>query len=223
MLSIIIPTLNAKSIIALALRSVAAFPAEKEIIVVDGGSTDLTSALAARLGAMVVGAQRGRGVQLAAGARAAKGEWLLFVHADAVLDKDCAAAAVDFMNDPKNRRQAAVFRLKLDDPALAARRVERLAAWRARALGLPYGDQALLIASDFYAELGGFKAMPLMEDVDFVLRIGKSRLVMLDACAVTSAIRYRNEGYILRPLRNLLCLGLYFLGVPLAWIARIYG
>jgi hypothetical protein len=88
---------------------------------------------------------------------------------------------------------------------------------------LPYGDQGLLISRGLYGRLGGFRPLPLMEDVDLVRRIGWRRLRPLPGAAETSAIRYRRDGYVLRPLRNLCCLTLYFLGVPPRAIEKIYG
>ena len=119
--------------------------------------------------------------------------------------------------------RAGFFRLRLDDPARAARFVERLANWRADALGLPYGDQGLLIARALYESAGGFPPLPIMEDVALVRKLGRRRLVQLEAELVTSAERYRRDGYLVRPLRNLICLALYFLGIAPARIARIYG
>lgn len=223
MLSIVIPALDAAATIEQALRAVAAPGLAHEVIVADGGSTDATPTVAAAHGATVVRAPAGRGPQLATGAAAARGDWLLFLHADTVLEAGWAEAARAFAADPANRRRAAVFRFALDDPGRPARRLERLVAWRTRFLGLPYGDQGLLIAHPFYDETGGFRPLPLMEDVDLVRRIGRKRLVRLDVAAVTSAERYRRHGYLLRPLRNLACLGLYFLGVPLRLVARLYA
>ena len=96
-------------------------------------------------------------------------------------------------------------------------------AWRCRVLALPYGDQGLLIARAFYESLGGYRPLPLMEDVDLIRRIGRSRLRMLDATATTSAARYRRDGWTLRPLRNLLCLSLHFAGVPPKALLRFYA
>ena len=120
-------------------------------------------------------------------------------------------------------QRAAVFRFVVDDEDVAARRLEALVAWRCRALGLPYGDQGLLIHRDLYRRVGGFRPLPLMEDVDIVRRIGARRLVVLEAAALTSAARYRRAGYLRRSLRNLACLGLYFLGVPPRLLVRLYG
>jgi hypothetical protein len=133
-----------------------------------------------------------------------------------------AASAAAFIADPTNGGRAAVFRLVLDDADPRARRIERLACWRGRVFGLPYGDQGLLIAADFYRALGGYRPLPLMEDVDFARRIGRRRLVRLDAAAITSAARYRAGGWWLRPIRNLAILALYFLGAPLRLLQRLY-
>lgn len=127
------------------------------------------------------------------------------------------------MGDPANLERVAVFRFSLDEASPPARRLERLVAWRSRFFGLPYGDQGLLISRRFYERLGGFRAMPLMEDVDLVRRIGRRHLVLLDARAITSAARYRRDGWLLRSLRNLLCLTLYFLGLPPRLLLRFYA
>ncbi len=224
MLSIVIPTWQAAETLPATLSSLAeAETLESEVIAADGGSSDGTAALIAGGGGRLVEAARGRGVQLAAGAREARGDWLLFLHADTVLEQGWSREAARFMVDPANARRAGVFRFALDDPALAARRVEALVAWRCRLFGLAYGDQGLLIAREFYQSLGGFKPLALMEDVDLVRRIGRRRIVILEAKATTSAARYRRTGYLRRSLRNMTCLGLYLLGVDGRVIARLYG
>lgn len=220
-LAVIVPTLNAEATLGATLDALTG--SATEIIVADGGSTDGTVSLAEARGARVIAAPRGRGQQLAAGAGAAAADLLLFLHADTRLDAGWAAAATRFMDDPANESRAAMFRLALDDDAPAARRIERLAAWRGRVLGLPYGDQGLLMSRKFYTSLGGFRAMVLMEDVDMVRRIGRRRLTILPVRAVTSAARYREGGYWRRPIRNLACLALYYFGVPVRLIARLYG
>jgi rSAM/selenodomain-associated transferase 2 len=217
-LSVVIPALNAEASLAATLTSAAE---ADEVIVADGGSADATVTIAASAAARVVAAPRGRGTQLAAGAAAATGDWLLFLHADTVLPQGWRAVADGFAARHPDR--AAYFRLRLDDAAPAARRIERAAAWRARVLGLPYGDQGLLIAAALYRALGGYRALPLMEDVDLARRLGRSRLVALPLAATTSASRYRRDGWRLRPLRNLLCLGLWLAGVPLRLIVRLYA
>jgi rSAM/selenodomain-associated transferase 2 len=219
-LSVVIPTLNA----AHALQATLARIKEvDEILVVDGGSTDGTCKTAASCGARVITAERGRGQQLRAGALAARGRWLLFLHADTCLDPEWRAEAEAFMADDRNAERAAVFRFALDDDSANARRLEKLVAWRVRTFALPYGDQGLLLRADFYHALGGFQPLPLMEDVDLVRRIGRRRLTALRAAARTSGERWRRDGWTRRSLRNLSCLALYYLGVPPAFIKRLYG
>jgi rSAM/selenodomain-associated transferase 2 len=222
-LSIVIPTLNAADTLQPLLSTLQTAEIVKEVIVVDGGSRDETVAFAGETGARIIEAVRGRGTQLAAGAAAAAGDWLLFLHADSSLDPAWEAAVHAFIAAPKACSRAGYFDFALDDPASAARRVERLVAWRCRVLALPYGDQGLLIDRGLYHAVGGFASLPLMEDVDLVRRLGRRRLARIGCRCISSARRYRQDGYWLRPLRNLCCLSLYFVGVPPRHIARLYG
>ncbi len=223
MLSIVIPTLNAAATLGATLAALDELPAGGETIIVDGGSTDDTRAVAAAGGATWLDRAGGRGAQLAEGARHADGDWLLFLHADTVPAPGWSAVVEAFIGEAANRNAAAVFRFRLDDANPSARRLERMVAWRGRVLGLPYGDQGLLMSRRLYDAVGGFQDLPLMEDVDMARRLGRDRLVVLAADAVTSAARYRRDGYLWRPTRNLACLALYFFGAPMAWIRRVYG
>lgn len=225
-LSAILPALDAAETLDAALAALDEGRRSgllREVLVVDGGSRDDTAARAARRGARVLAAPQGRGAQLAAGAAAAQGAWLLFLHADTRLAPGWSDLAAAYLAAPGNAKRAAAFRLALDDARPAARRIERLARWRAAHLGLPYGDQGLLIARSFYRELGGFRPLPLMEDVDLVRRIGRRRIDVLPLDAVTSAARYRDGGWWRRPFANLTLLALYYLGVPPRVLARLYG
>jgi rSAM/selenodomain-associated transferase 2 len=221
-ISAVIPTLNAAGSLGACLASLRANALIGEIIVADGGSGDGTAAAARAGTARVIDAARGRGTQLAAGAAAATGAWLLFLHADCRLDLGWEAAVRTFIAAPGAAGRAGYFALALDDAAPAARRLERLVAWRCRVLGLPYGDQGLLVSRALYDEVGGFAAIPLMEDVNLARRLSRRRLAPIGARIVASPRRYRDGGYVRRPLRNLLCLSLYFAGVAPRRIARIY-
>jgi rSAM/selenodomain-associated transferase 2 len=220
-ISVIIPTLNAAETLPGSLATVSAAPV-REIVVVDGGSVDETVSIARAAGGRVIGATRGRGTQLAAGAAAAMGEWLLFLHADCQPEPRWPDAVAAFVTAPQAPSWAGYFDFALDDAAPAARRLERIVAWRCLLLALPYGDQGLLISRALYDAVGGFAALPLMEDVDLVRRLGRGRLARIGVQCVASGGRYRRDGYWRRPLRNLLCLSLYFAGMPPERIARLY-
>lgn len=222
-ISAVIPTLDADAVLPATLAALVPAAAIGEIVVADGGSRDTTVAVAKAAGAVVVSGERGRGRQLAAGARAASGSWLMFLHADSSPEPGWESAVGNFLAQPDATRHAGYFDFALDDPAPAARRLERLVAWRCNTLALPYGDQGLLISRDLYDEVGGYAELPLMEDVELVRRLGRQRLRPIGARMVSSARRYRSGGYLRRPLRNLLCLSLYLAGVPPAGIARLYG
>ncbi|MDJ0610154.1 MAG: TIGR04283 family arsenosugar biosynthesis glycosyltransferase [Kiloniellales bacterium] len=226
-ISVLIPALDAEAGLPAVLDSLEPGRREgliAEVLLCDGGSKDQTARVARDRGARVLSAGRAnRGRQLATAAAAAGADWLLFLHADTRLAPGWVGAAERFMSVPRNARRAGYFRLELDDPAPQARRIEAVANWRARTLGLPYGDQGLLITKSLYGSLGGYRPLALMEDVDFVRRLGRRRLVMLESEAITSAARYRRGGWLLRPLRNLGILALYFAGLPPAWLKRLYG
>ncbi len=226
MISVVIPTLNAGETLPATLMALGAGRDSgliEELLITDGGSTDGTPGLAKTLGARVVTGPPGRGGQLQRGAVAATGEWLLFLHGDTVLDPEWLFAAEEFVANGENASRAAAFRFILDDEHPGARRIERMVAWRCAKFGLPHGDQGLLLSRRFYGQLGGFRDLVLMEDVDLVRRIGRRRLVMLPVSARTSARRYQQNGYWRRPARNLLCLCLYFLRLPPKHIAKVYG
>ena len=230
LLSIVIPTLNAADVLGATLADLAEGIARLneggeavEVVVADGGSRDRTADEARRNRARVVEAEAGRGRQLAAGAAATDGAWLLFLHADTRPAPGWDDEVSDFLNAPGNQGRAACFRFALDDPATAARLLERLVALRCRLFALPYGDQGLLIHRSLYEALGGFRPLPMMEDVDFVRRIGRRRLSYMRTPAVTSAARYRRDGYASRMARNLCCLLLFSLGVRAETVARLYG
>lgn len=229
MISVVIPTLNAEPGLAASLSALITATVEglvREVIIVDGGSTDRTLSIADQAGARIVKSPPGRGRQLQAGAAAARFDWLLFLHADTVLEPGWEREVATFMErvDCGNRPDAAAaFRFALDDLGFFPRLVEWGVAARSSAMRLPYGDQGLVIPRRLYDRLGGFRDLPLMEDVDLVRRLGRSRTIILRAAAVTSAIRYRNDGYVPRMARNLACLALYYLRVPPRVIARLYS
>jgi rSAM/selenodomain-associated transferase 2 len=219
--SALIPTLNAAASLPATLSALRGHVAE--IIIADGGSADGTPQLAKTLGARVITGNRGRGVQLRAAADAATQPWLLAMHADTRPGPGWQGPAAGFIAQPENTTRAAHFRFALDHPAPQARRLEAMVAWRCRWLGLPYGDQGLLIARDFYRALGGYEPVPLMEDVALIRHIGRKRLRALPVDFITSAEKWQRDGWYGRSARNLFCLSLWFAGVAPDRIARLYA
>jgi rSAM/selenodomain-associated transferase 2 len=222
-ISVIIPSLDAAETLPRILGVLHGRAIVKEVVLADGGSSDDTVPVARAAGAWVITAKRGRGSQLAAGAAAASGQWLLFLHADCWLEPGWEPRVRDFLALPGAAERAGYFDLALDDDAPAARRLERIVAWRCRWLALPYGDQGLLIARSLYDRVGGFAPLPLMEDVDLVRRLGRERLARIDGRCIASARRYRRDGYWRRSARNFCCLALYLCGLPPDRILRLYG
>ncbi len=229
MISVVIPTLDAEAGLTATLSALIPATVQglvREVIIVDGGSKDGTAEIADFAGADFFRAERGRGSQLAAGAERARSDWLLFLHADTVLQPGWAQEASGFMERVASGQRppaAAAFSFALDDLGAKPRLLEAVVALRCALLRLPYGDQGLLIPKQLYASLGGFRSLPVMEDVDLVRRLGRRRLVMLRSKAVSSAARYKRDGYLARMARNLACLSLYYLRVPPRAIVRLYG
>ena len=229
MISIVIPTLNAETGLAATLTALVPAVVEglvRDVIIVDGGSSDRTLAIAEAAGAIIVRSAAGRGRQLSAGAEVARGPWLLYLHADTVLEAGWereAAAFVERVEVGQRPAAAAAFRFALDDLGFLPRLIEWGVALRCTVFRLPYGDQGLLMPQRLYGSIGGFKAMPLLEDVDIVRRLGRSRTIILRSRAVTSAIRYKRDGYPGRVGRNLACLLMYQLRFPPRLIAKLYG
>lgn len=210
-LSVIIPTLNSAQSIGPTMRALwegVETGLIAEVILVDGGSTDEIAEIAEALGADFVTSVKGRGTQLAAGAEAAKGAWLLFLHADTELSDGWASVVLAHLNSSK---KAGYGRLAFNANGFAPAAVAGWANLRSRVFGLPYGDQGLLISQELYRRSGGFQDIPLMEDVA-IARALKGNLTALGFIARTNADRYERDGWIKRGWRNLTTLALYFLG-----------
>jgi rSAM/selenodomain-associated transferase 2 len=213
-ISAVVPTLDAAQHLAACIASLAD---ADEIVVADGGSQDSTPRIARECNVRFIEAPRGRGSQLAAGADVATGDALLFVHADTRLTlgwSACARAHLAASSRP------ACFRFRLDDASWQARVIERGVALRTSLLGLPYGDQGLLIRRDVYRRSGGYRPLPLMEDVELLRRIGRPSVLHADA--LTSAERWRRDGWLRRSARNLACLTLWKAGVSPDRLAAFY-
>lgn len=228
MISVVIPTLNAESTLAATLGALVFAAIDgvvREVIVVDGGSRDGTVNIADMTGAEIIKASASRGGQLAIGASAARFPWLLFLHADTVLSPGWDDEAVAFVRDVESRREpdaAAAFRFRLNERGFKAKALEASVRARCAVLAMPYGDQGLLISRKLFDKIGGYRDLPIMEDVDLMRRLGRRRIKFFETPAVTSAERYRRDGYLARSVRNQLCLALFGAGLPASKIVRIY-
>jgi rSAM/selenodomain-associated transferase 2 len=220
-LSIVTPTLNEDRSLEALFQDLTQLRVAHEVIVIDGGSTDATRVVAERHGARVLSTRPGRGAQLALGARAAAGDLLCFLHADVRLP-DRARSALE--REARIRPiGAAVFRLAIDAPGIAFRIIERGANLRTRLLGLPYGDQGLVVSRDEYRAVGGYQAIPIMEDVALVRALSRRRPVrILDAELLVSARRWQRDGVWRRTLSNSCLIAAYLAGIPPRTLARWY-
>ncbi len=219
-LSVVIPTRNA----ARALPGCAAALMEgieagliREMVIADAGSDDGTRDIAEELGARLVTAEPSRGGQLRAGVAASQGAHILALHADTQLGPGWSDVVARHLASGK----AGYFRLAFDDGSGAARRVAGWANLRSRLFGLPYGDQGLCLPRALYDAVGGYPDQPLMEDVA-IARSLKGQLVALEAVAVTSAEKYRTQGWLRRGGRNLMTLVQYMAGADPEGLARAY-
>lgn len=185
LISIIVAALNEEQTIAETLPPLLGMD-NVEVIVADGGSADATVRIATELGAQVVSTRRGRGRQMNSGAALAKGETLLFLHADsrlptnlrvairAVLERGCIAGA---------------FQLRLNSTNWILRWIERTANLRSRFLQLPYGDQAMFLQADLFYQIGGFPNWPLMEDYELCRRLKRRGRIGITSESVTTSPR----------------------------------
>jgi len=219
-LSIVIPTLNEQANISAAIAH--AWRLEPwEVIVCDGGSNDGTPHLAQQQGAQLIASSPGRGVQLNAGAGAATGHVLLFLHADTWLEPiaaqqlDCALA--------DSRVEWGAFRQAIDAPGWRYRALEWGNALRAKRWRLPYGDQAIFVRQSLFQDLGGFADHPVMEDADLSSRLRKiAPPALLSGPLHISARRWRHAGVVGQTLRNWAFLWLWKLGVSPHKLAKWY-
>jgi rSAM/selenodomain-associated transferase 2 len=220
LVSIVVPVLDDLDAARALLLQLQA-DGRAEIVLVDGGfDAGLDALVVSRPDVRLVRSAPGRGRQMNTGAALASGAWLLFLHSDSRLPEDW----LTFIAQIPPGVGGGWFRFGLDDPAWQARAVECGVAWRVRTLRLPYGDQGLFVRRRVFDQLGGFSDLPLMEDVEFVRRLVRAvPTVEIPATLLTSARRWRRDGWARRSVRNLMLITLYFAGVPAARLAQWYG
>lgn len=213
MISVIVPTLNEEQALPATLAALLAQEGEFEVIVSDGGSTDGTHPIARRASAVrLLRGRRGRALQMNAGARAARGEWLLFLHADTRLP-DRALAQITTL---PARVRAGCFRQAFDVAHPLLRAISRIHNWRCRRTRIMYGDQAMFVRRDLFQIVGGFPEVGKLEDVLLSERLRALTVpVMLEATVVTSARRFLAHGIARSFARILLILICHRFGLSL--------
>jgi len=219
-LSVIVPTLDEAASLGRTLERVRR-ASDVEIILADGGSRDATRAIAAQAGAIVLATSGGRAAQQNAGAAAATGRHLLFLHADTLLPDGYAGLIRRTLDDPAT--VAGAFRFRTDGSGAAMRLVEWGANIRSDVLRWPYGDQGLFMEKRVFDELRGFSPLPIMEDYELVSRLRRrGRVTTLSAAAITSARRWQQLGALRTTARNLTMVAGFRAGVAPERLARFY-
>lgn len=221
-LSIIIPTLNEERSIGKSLEALAQITANIEVIVADGGSEDSTLTIARQKYAQILTCDRGRGNQMHCGAMTARGEILLFLHADTIVPS-CAAERI---YDAFAKDESAVvgnFEVDFDGETRAARSLTWLYP-RLRKLGLCYGDSAIFVRTAVYREVGGFSPLPIFEDLDLIRRLRKrGRMVHLPLAVITSSRRFEGQSFGLALAWWSILQGLYWLGISPRILSHFYA
>ena len=219
-ITVIIPALNEAQAILGSLESVTRQQGEFEIIVVDGQSADGTADIARRHARVIRSELRGRAIQMNAGARHASGEALVFLHADSCLPRNALSMLRSALADPDIA--GGTFTLRFDSPQFLLRLIAFFTRFRFRFFH--YGDQGIFVRRAVFEELGGFKQMPLMEDIDFLRRMRKrGRVTLVRAPVTTSARRFLRHGIIRQQMLDILLVVLFLLGVSPEALSKLYG
>ena len=219
-ISIIIPTCNEAENLSELLPELLDIP-DVEVLVVDGNSSDDTVNTATALGAKVLRFPPGKALQMNAGAKAARGEILLFLHGDTRLAPGFAGKVYETLNEPGI--VAGAFSLKIDGKEYSLRIIEKLANFRSRFLQLPYGDQGFFIKAAMFSAIGGFPVLPIMEDFELARRLKrKGRIKILSQAATTSGRRWKKLGALRTTVINQAIIIGYLLGTNPQKLAEWY-
>lgn len=223
-LSVIIPVVDEQEHISGCLDRLHAqgFAEPCQIIVVDGDPQGSTLRAVRDCRVTCLTSEKGRGRQMNAGAAAAEGDILLFLHVDTRLPPNALAGVAAVMET--NGYVGGAFQLDIDSETWFLKGIAALANLRSRLNRIPYGDQAIFISRACFRALGGFREIPIMEDLDLMRRIKRNggKVCILDQKVTTSARRWEAEGPLYTTIRNQLIRLLYYLGVNPARLARFY-
>lgn len=224
MLSIIVPVLNEQGQINSLIEHINGqdYDGDFEIIIVDGDPQCGTIKAIRDNSAICITSSKGRARQMNAGAAIARGAILIFLHADTKLPEGALQKISQVLGNPKYIGGA--FDLGIDSDKLILKYIAVRASFRSRLNRIPYGDQAIFIRKNYFDKIGGFRDIPLMEDVDLMRRIKKDgkKIHILRDKVITSARRWENEGAVYTTLRNQIIVFLYYLGVSPHKLAKLY-
>lgn len=219
-ISIIVPTLNEQECIAETIKSLQQLEGEKEIIVVDGGSSDETVSLASSQGAQIITSRPGRGVQMHAGALSASGDVLWFVHADTIPPPHALSEIRKRLESPMVA--GGNFGLVFDGPSRAARQLTAIYPML-RLLGLCYGDSGIFVRREIYDRIGGFRSLALFEDLDLLRRLrAAGKFAHLPCKILTSSRRFEQRNFALVWLHWTVLQVLYWCGISPNRLAQWY-
>jgi rSAM/selenodomain-associated transferase 2 len=220
-ISVVIPVLNEEKTIAASLRALLPL-APHEIIVVDGGSEDRTREICGSFNITVLTSKRGRARQMNHGARHARGDVLLFLHADTRLPPSALCDIAAALSDP--RYLGGRFDVELEGEHWMLKVISRMISYRSRMTKVGTGDQALFVRREVFERMGGYPDIPLMEDVAFCRTLkGMGGVACLHSRVVTSARRWETEGVWRTILRMWTLKSLYLAGVSPARLKQFYA
>jgi len=222
MISVIIPALNEERSIGCCISRIKEEKCFAEIIVADGGSTDRTREIVAGFSEVrLIRSEKGRGIQMNSGAAHAKGNILLFLHADTRLEPGWSAALRSSLDSEELTGGA--FSFRIDNPSARYRIVDALVALRCLLLKTPYGDQSIFVRRTTFEKIGGYPAIPLMEDIELVRKLKKAgKIVILRHTAYTDSRRWEKKGILRTYLSNQFLRILYMCGVSPRILAERY-
>ena len=221
-LSVVIPTLNEADAIGDCVKS-ALVAGAGQVIVSDGGSSDETLAIAASAGATeTIRSLPGRGIQLNAGGVFARGEFVVFLHADNHLDSD-SLKQICHAVESKPTLLWGAMRQRIDSEQKIYRLLEYGNALRVQWRGLPFGDQAIFVRRSEYKRVGGFPEVQLMEDVELAQKLRKIQWpVLIPGHVIVSPRRWQTKGVLRQTMRNQFLQIAHALGVSPDRLARFY-
>lgn len=201
-ISLIIPTLNEKENFNKVKKNIELLNS-KEVFIVDGSSSDKTISTFSSLRKRIILSPPSRGVQLHLGAQNAQENWFLFMHADTLINNKNIKDINQFIKK-KNYKKVGYFKLRFDSTSISAWVISYWSYIRTVLLKLPFGDQCLLIHRNYYQEIGGFSPIPIMEDLDFILRIPKKNKLLFNSTVQTSFRNYQENGVFKQCFKNII-------------------